>query len=230
MKKKILYIVCSIFILFICFIIFDNFNQKRILKNEVNTFSKKDISKDRFNTPIKTHGNYAVVEKTIKKFLDDYAVSFQNVSKVSEDKILSNMLLADNYKNDGPYFEKSYKYLNDKKLSFDNDMDILIEYCNERNIKKMIKNKNLSDYYVNLYDSLMLNDNMTKDFEDSRLLLEDYKNNMDKLFDNTKAVLDYLFTQKGNWEIQDDKILFKENSMIDQYNLLISKVNNKTNN
>ena len=138
--------------------------------------------------------------------------------------------LADNYKNNGPYFEKSYKYLNDKKLSFDNDMDILIEYCNERNIKKMIKNKNLSDYYVNLYDSLMLNDNMTKDFEDSRLLLEDYKNNMDKLFDNTKAVLDYLFTQKGNWEIQDDKILFKENSMIDQYNLLISKVNKKTNN
>ena len=81
-RKKILLIVSIIVlnIFMICSIYFIvRATMENKLRNEVNNLAKLDITKDRYNTKIKTIGKYAVVEKAIKEYLDEDAVSLQKV-------------------------------------------------------------------------------------------------------------------------------------------------------
>ena len=54
---------------------------KNILNKEMTNLTKLDISKDSFDTEIKSKGEYAVVEKAIKKYLDDYATIEENIEQ-----------------------------------------------------------------------------------------------------------------------------------------------------
>ena len=116
MKNRIFFIV-------FCFIIIDAFFVVGFLvirdsiafnslKSEVNYLSTLDITKDRFNTKIKSSGDYASVESAIKEYLDNYALEIRDISEMVTDSNVESMLSYDNYQKDGPYFKKSILYLN----------------------------------------------------------------------------------------------------------------------
>ena len=137
-KKKFflvfLFILLDMFLL-IGFLVIRDATMLNDLKKEINTLSKLEITKDRYNTKIKTRGNYGVVEKSIKKYLDDYAVSLQEVLNVLDDKELTKVLSYDNYKNDGPEFAKSLEYLNKKKDTFNKKVDTLLNKSDDSSKK-----------------------------------------------------------------------------------------------
>ena len=47
------------------------------LVKEVETIAKLDITKDKFDTEIKTSGNYGKVESAIKEYFNEYADNLQ---------------------------------------------------------------------------------------------------------------------------------------------------------
>ena len=117
-KKKFflvfLFILLDMFLL-IGYLVIRDATMLNDLKKEVRSLSKLDITKDRYNKSIKTSGDYAVVEKSIKTYLDDYAVLLQDVLSVVKDPKLVKILSYDNYSKDGPEFTESLKYLEDTK-------------------------------------------------------------------------------------------------------------------
>jgi hypothetical protein len=229
-KKKLVLILCFTLLCFfivIAYLSFYSLREEAKLKVEVKALTKLDITKDRYNTSIKTKGNYAVVEKAIKSYLDSYAVNMQEVLKLSNDSKLTKILTIDNYSSDGKEFTTSLSYLSTSKTSFDKAIDKLIVMCDQDSIMNNIKTKHLSSYYVNLYNKLMLEGNMSTEFNSFKKTLKTTKTSMDNLYDNTTIVINFLVTNKDNYEIKDGKILFKTSDELTTYNSLVSKVTNK---
>jgi len=196
------------------------------LKKEVNELSKLDITKDRYNREIKSSGDYAIVEKTIKDYLDDYAVNLQDVLQVIQDPKLTKILSYENYSTDGALeFKESLEYISTTKESFNKKIDELSSKLEEDSISNYINDKTNDPYYVNLYLELMLEDNMINDFEETKSLLEKNKIKVNNVFDVSTEVLNFLNTNKGFWKTEDGEIKFLTQELYDQYNSLIAKIN-----
>ena len=223
------------FFLVFCFIILDMFlligylvirdaTMRNDLRKEIHELSKLDITRDRYNRKLKTKGDYATVEKAIKEYLDDYAVSLQEVLKVIDDKELTTILSSDNYTKDGPEFTNSLKYLNTTKDQFNEDINILILNLEEDNIKNYINDKTNDPYYRNLYIELMLDEDMKGNFSETKRLLENTKKDVNNIFSVSTEVLNFLSFNKGNWQVEEGQIKFQTQDLYNQYNTLISKL------
>lgn len=229
-RKKILLIVGIIVlnIFMICSIYFIvRATMENKLRNEVNNLAKLDITKDRYNTKIKTIGKYAVVEKAIKEYLDEDAVSLQKVLAIMNDEKLSKLLSYDNYKSDGPEFKTSLDYITTNKETFNKEIDNLINNLDDENIKKYIRTKTKDKYYINLYDELMLSSKFTKEFNNTKSMLENTKTHVNNIFDTSSEVLNFLVLYKDDWVLEDNQIKFRKQEQYNYYMELVSKVNNK---
>ena len=227
-KKKLFlaigFIILDI-ILVVTFISFHDATMLNNLKKEVNALSKLDVTKDRYNRKIVTSGDYAVVEKAIKSYLDDYAVLLQDTFTVVNDERLKNILTYDNYSNDGPDFVKSLEYLNDGKKKFNESVDLLLLDLEEDTINNYINEKTDKQYFIDLYRTLMLDDDMTDSFEETKKLLTVSKTKMNNVYDTSIAVLTFLTTNKDYWKLEDGQIKFLDVNLYNQYIEMIGKLN-----
>lgn len=206
------------------YIVIGDLKQEDILRNEIKIISEKDVTKDRYNNPIKTKEDYAVVEKAIKEYLDDYAVTLQNVMKIIEDKTIINMLTADNYQKDGPDFKTSKEFLTNTKKTLSEGLTKLSNMTSTETIMKNIEDRKLDKYYNDLYKELMLNGIAEKDFETAKQYLQTAGNQMNNLLNVEEQVIDLLIANKGKWKIENGKIVFQETATLNKYNELCNKL------
>mgnify|MGYP007047908950 FL=1 len=229
-RKKFLlvfgFIVLNMFML-VSFLVIRDATMENELKNEMEYLSKLDITKDRYNKKTVTRGKYAVVEKSIKKYLDDYHLELQEVLKLINDKELTTILSYDNYSTDGPEFTKSLEYLNTSKDTFNKKVDDLINKFGDEEIKNNIYKSTKEEYYVNLYDNLMLSSNMRSNYNSTIELLKSTKSRMNNVYDTSIEVLNFLVLYKDDWVVEDGEIKFKTQDLYNYYNELISKVSTK---
>ncbi len=227
-RRKFLLIFCFILLdmfLLIGFLVIRDATLLNNLKKEVSTLSELDITKDRYNSKIKSRGNYAIVEKAIKEYLDNYAVSLHDVSDIMNDEQLKTILSYDNYLKDGPEFIESLAYLSKTKEKFNKKIDKLINDLDEEIMKNYI-NKKISDpYYINLYKELMLGDSMVQNFNETRDVLNKLKISVNNVFDVSLEVLNFLIVNKESWKVEDGEIKFLTNDLYNYYNILINKLN-----
>lgn len=229
-RKKFLlvfgFIVLNMFML-VSFLVIRDATMENELKNEMEYLSKLDITKDRYNKKTVTRGKYAVVEKAIKKYLDDYHLELQEVLKLINDKELTTILSYDNYSTDGPEFTKSLEYLKTSKETFNKKVDDLINKFGDEEIKNNIYKSTKEEYYVNLYDKLMLSSNMRSNYNSTIELLKSTKSRMNNVYDTSIEVLNFLVLYKDDWVVEDGEIKFKTQDLYNYYNELISKVSTK---
>lgn len=227
-KKKLFlaigFIILDI-ILVVTFISFRDATMLNNLKKEVNALSKLDVTKDRYNRKIVTTGDYAIVEKAIKSYLDDYAVLLQETFTVVNDTKLKSVLTYDNYSTDGPDFVNSLKYLNEGKNKFNENVDLLLLDLEEDTISNYINDKTDKQYFIDLYRTLMLNDDMKDSFEETKKLLTVSKNKMNNVYDTGIEVLTFLANNKDYWKLEDGEIKFLDVNLYNQYIELIGKLN-----
>lgn len=226
-RRKFFFIFCFIIIdaiLVVGFLIIRDATSLSKLDNEMSIIYKKDITKDRYNTKLKSNGGYAVVEKTIKDYLDYYAVNIQKLSQMLDDPKLAEMLSYDNYSKDGPNFNESLKYLEDNKKSFNKIVDELLENMNDDNINKRIFDKTNDSYYISLYKDIMFSDEMSDELNNINDLLNNVKTDANDIYDTCITVLNYLKVYQGEWTLEDGEIKFKTQDMYDYYTGLVNKV------
>lgn len=226
-RKKFFFIFCFIIIdaiLVVGFLVIRDATSLSKLDNEMSIIYKKDITNDRYNTKLKSNGGYAVVEKTIKDYLDYYAVNIQKLSQMLDDPKLAEMLSYDNYSKDGPNFNESLKYLEDNKKSFNKIVDELLENMNEDNISKRILEKTDDSYYISLYKDIMFSDEMSDELNNINDLLNNVKTDANDIYDTCITVLNYLKVYQGEWTLEDGEIKFKTQDMYDYYTGLVNKV------
>ena len=225
----------KIFFFVFCFILLDIFlllgflflrdaTSENRLRKEVESLSKLDITKDRYNTKIKSSGKYKVVEEAIKEYLDDYAVGLQEVSKVLSDSTLTKVLSYDNYASDGPEFTKSREYLNTTKEKFDKTIDELISKSDKETITNFIYDKTDDPELIKLYQELMLDDSILEELNSNKELLINTKVKVQNIIDTSLEVLNFLNTYSDSWVAEEGEIKFQNKELYNYYTNLIDKV------
>lgn len=226
-KKIFFFVFCFIIIdviLLLGFLYLRDATLENKLRKEIETLSKLDITKDRYNTEIKSSGKYKIVEEAIKTYLDDYAVGLQEVSSVLSDSTLTKVLSYNNYQEDGPEFSKSRKYLNETKDKFDKTIDELISKSDKDTISNYIYDKTDDHELIKLYQELMLDDSILEELNSNKELLVNTKVKIDNILDTSLEVLNFLNTYNDSWIIENGEIKFKNQELYNYYNELINKV------
>ena len=196
---------------------------ENIIRKEITALSKLDFSDDKFNTDIKSSGDYAVVETAIKKYLDDYATEVQIVLSVKEDEVLNSLLDSDNLFRDGPLFQESFDYLLLTKNNFDYNVDILMERVNEYSIYGHINNYDVDADDVELYQNLLIDYNILGKIDEMQEKLKDEKVIIDNYFDSISDVLVYLRDNSNMYNMVDGKVVFYDSVMQNTYDDLVNK-------
>ena len=226
-KKIFFFVFCFIIIdviLLLGFLYLRDATLENKLRKEIETLSKLDITKDRYNTEIKSSGKYKIVEEAIKTYLDDYAVGLQEVSSVLSDSTLTKVLSYNNYQEDGPEFSKSRNYLNETKDKFDKTIDELISKSDKDTISNYIYDKTDDHELIKLYQELMLDDSILEELNSNKELLVNTKVKIDNILDTSLEVLNFLNTYNDSWIIENGEIKFKNQELYNYYNELINKV------
>lgn len=224
-KKKLVFlfafIVINMFLLIGFLVIRDAVLENR-LKKEILALTELDITKDRYNLELKSSGDYALVEQTIKEYLDNYAIYLQNVLSIIKDPAFTSLLSISNYISDGPNFSVSISYIEAERKEFNENISQLIHDCDLDVIKEYIYTVTKDPYFVHLYQELMLDENMANDFSDTRKLLEDTKTRVNAIFDTSKEVFLFLRANSGAWKIENSQIKFETEELLKQYNAYIA--------
>ena len=179
------------------------------------------LTKDEIDMTIKTKGDYAVVEKTIKEYLNNYSINIKEAMNIMQDKKMAEILTVDNYKNDGPEFTNSKEYISKTKTDFNEKMNLLMNMTSEEKMMQEIENKNLDSNFVELYRELMLGDKMEEDLKQMVKSLEEASTTINNILDTQEKVIDLLINNKGKWEVQGKQIQFSTQKLVNEYNDLI---------
>lgn len=197
---------------------------KAKLDKEVDLLIKGEVNLN--NIEIKTSGNFAKVEQTLKEYFKEYTQLQQSMLGRIEDEKLQKILTIENYQNDGPEFVESKKYIQESKAALETEINRLKELTNEDAIMSKIKEKKVSGYYINLYKSYLFEgQDLTKEFESVNTELDSTKQIMDSLYNTEIKILDFLTENKEHWKIQNSRIVFDSVSVSAQFNSLKTQLN-----
>lgn len=211
--KIILIVIGVLFLLFIGLVINDF-----IIEDKLNKIVNELANQEVINMKIETSGDYAKVEKAIKTDYNDFYKLVDKIINEYGNPILDKCLSASNYTKDGPDFintraELDQLKLNRKKLNYK-----ILEIVSDESIRAKIAKYNLDEYYADLYK---------KYIADLKLIIDDvikedvyFNDSIDVVIE----ILDFLQEEKNSWIIEDNKILFEDQDLLDKYNWLVNKI------
>ena len=223
MKMKRIVLILIIGIVGATFI-FGNFNkeQTKLLTEESNKILQSDISKDNIDFNIKTKKNYAIVEKSIKEYISNLKNIYVEIEELNNGVNPNNIFTAQNMQ------DKDLKEIEDiikeYKEKSQNCISELEEMLTEEKISENITKNNISSrraYYTGLYNTVMLNDVMKKQYNSLEEKVKDEKSLLIEKINKIDKIREFLEDNKDSWTIKDDKIQFTNlNRMTEYYNLL----------
>ncbi len=227
-NKKVIIAIVIVLILIIGIVgatfIFGNFNkeQTKLLTEESNKILQSDISKDNIDFNIKTKKNYAIVEKSIKEYISNLKNIYVEIEELNNGVNPNNIFTAQNMQ------DKDLKEIEDiikeYKEKSQNCISELEEMLTEEKISENITKNNISsrrDYYTGLYNTVMLNDVMKKQYNSLEEKVKDEKSLLIEKINKIDKIREFLEDNKDSWTIKDDKIQFTNlNRMTEYYNLL----------
>lgn len=241
MKKKTKIILGIIAILVIAVIAIVAFMFVKDLKQEENLntelaslyelLDKYPLNYEAIDVNLKqtiTSGDYAKVERAVKDYSGNFVTYVKQLDELFNNQALVNALSTDNIKEDGPDFTKTKQQLDDAKNSLDKIYSDLSSYFTENKVMSYINDKNLDDYYIDLYKKYTFEgskeDGSSFDLEaegkEIISSLDEFKN----LITTEQELVEFLIKNKRSWKVVNNELVFYSSNLTNQYNNLISKL------
>ena len=166
-------------------------------------------------------GDYAKVEKSIKKYVGDIMKNINDIEEIAESEAVYNSL-------EGKYLEKN----RDKLEATISELDkaskkieaLTSDYkklYSEESVKGYIEGQDLSDSYSALFSE------NAKLFYDDKDLHNDYDSMLKVVADTIRVeakAIDYLNKNKSAWKIVDGSISFTSSDVAAKYNDILQSV------
>ena len=146
----------------------------------------------------------------------------ENISKILDDEKITNSLTSENYKEDGPDFVTTKKYLTETKQSLEEGKNKYYELLTEDGAMKYIKEQNLDSYYEDLYKN-EIKVYINQEERDDKTV-EESINDVISVLSTSEKIINFLSENKGKWEIEDDSIVFDTQKLSDEYDKLTSEI------
>lgn len=218
-KKAIIAILIAIGIIAISIIVYAiiyNKQQQEILTQEIGQITlNKQIDMN-----LKTKGNYAKVEKTIKEYRTKIEELEEQYYNNSAKKLFSELTPTYLAKNKENLAEKLNSLSQNEKIANESVQNI-INMLNINYINNEISKYNLSEKYNEIYLELILEDkDLTKLVQNWKLELKDNTQRMSSL----RELMQILTSNPDDWIVQDGVVKFKNPDSLYRYNILYDKL------
>lgn len=173
-----------------------------------------------------TTGSYKDVETSVKEYMRSFINSVKSLDTLFDSDDIINAVSAENYKNDGPDFVKTKKNLSTASEELDKISEDLLSFFTEEKAMSFIKDKNLDDYYIDLYKQYTVagDDESKSEIANTQKELTNSLNDFKKLINQEQEIIDFLVKNKRSWKIENDEIVFYSQTLIDKYNSLINEI------
>ena len=168
-----------------------------------------------------TKGDYEEVEKSFKNYLKD---NFDNTLKIADilnDENLVNILTVENYLKDGKDFIKSKQYINDTKNKLNEYKNTYLEFFTEEKAMSYINDKNLDEYYIELYREEYVGD---IEHDNGTEVVEKSLNEILDMLNIYEEVINMLSNNQEEWTIEGSYIVFNRDELSNKYDELINKL------
>ena len=218
-----LFFIINMFLV-VGFLVIRDATSLNYLSKEVSILSNLNVTTDRYNRKIQSNGGYAVVEKTMKNYLDQYALEIQDLSLYVPSTKLSKILSYDNYLEDGPEFVNSLLYLDEIQNEYNEKVDEMLRKSTKKFIRDEILSKTNDEYYISLYEKYMFQDDLMHSIRETKSVLKNSRVEINHIIDVSREVLHFLNAYNGSWELKDGQILFKTQDLCNYYDSLIQEV------
>ena len=233
-SKKIVLIIIAIIVLIFLLVagfIFYHGNQTGKLISEVNKIAEMQMMNEDgsmvenpIDMEIKTTGSYAVIEKTFKDYVSEVVNSTKDLAEALDEEKIMNLVSIENMQQDGPDFVNSKQEVENMKQAIEEYITKFQEYANEDNLLSKIDDKDVSDYYKELYKTLAVDEDMETSLEDTVQQLNTAGEEAKQALDDLNSIFNFLSENKDDWQIEDGQIVFNTESSYEEYNSLMSSL------
>ena len=232
-NKKIIGIIVAIVIVaivgLVVFLIMNNNNEAK-LRQEAEKIGKTDLLTEQLDMDIKTKDEYGVVEQTMKEYINEYSKCLKEIETIINDEKMQTLISIENYKNDGPEFNESTKYLTTAKENFNKAIEKIVLLTNEDEMINRIQDKNLKEEYVKLYKELMIGDGIANDLSQTVATINETKGLVNNIFSIQESIINFLKESAGNWQINDQNIIeFNNEELTNKYNSFLDELSGGNN-
>ena len=225
--KIILFIILLAVILVGTFVIWDLIQEKKLNEellyiNELTNADDIDVDTiyEVLNRVV-TKGDYKEVEKSFKNYLKDNFDNTLKIANILNDENLINILTVENYLNDGKDFIKSKQYIEDTKNNLTEYKNVYLEFFTEEKAMSYIKDKNLDEYYIELYREEYVGD---IEYDNGTEEVEKSLNEILDMLNIYEEVINMLSNNQNAWEIVGENIVFDNSELSNKYDELINKL------
>ena len=203
MRRKIIIVIVVVVLVIVAtitFFVIKDLQQEKSLRKEIDEIQKEMVDFEQID-----------VDKISKKL--KATVTTGDYAKI--EKAIKNYM-ADNYQNDGPDFVKTRKILKNTQDKLSASKETMIILSKDDTVMSYLKNVDDS-YYIDLY----------KEMVGEESSVDDIKKNIDdivNLIQSQQNVLEFLSENKNMWNVQNGKIQFDDDILLNQYNQLLLAV------
>ena len=232
MKKAIIGVIIAIILVAaigIGILVVKDFKQEDILRQEMLEFENltraENIDLDQIDQRIrelKTTGDYGVLEKAMKDYLADVVNVSVDIANILNDERIVNALTPENYQEDGPDFVQTKQFLEESKTNLEQYKSEVLQLLTNEGAMSYIENKNLDDYYVDLYKEIALSEDTALDEDNAEI--EASLDEATRILDIESQVINLLSENQNSWEIDGDTIVFNNATLQNQYNDLVGQI------
>lgn len=185
--------------------------QYSVLAQEISKINNEK----RVDLDIKSKGKYEDLERGIKEYANEYYSNINKLKELYSKDELKNMLSIQNIKNDGPNFDTTKTTITNFVSEQNNIKEKLQNMTSEEYLNKKVEEYSLDAKKRGLFLSTL---DLKEDANKIIGIIDSYL----KYVNSIDSVINFLKENKDNWSIKDDKIMFKNVELLNNYNSLIS--------
>ena len=185
------------------------------LKMEGKLIAMRDhiLETEEVNMDITSKGEYAKIEKVMKKYYQEYLTYYDQVNENNYIAIY-NMLTPEFLAYKKEDLEKLLKGLNSYQETFNQGIDGMINLLDEDLIEHKFIDANIDYYYLDFYKELMI----LESDQDTLATWRDYKQENDEKMPYIKSMIEILAYNLEEWYIEDETLYINDNTLLEEYN------------
>ena len=184
--------------------------------------NETDEIKEALGRTVTKRGDYLKTEKAYKQYLTDVYENMQKMTDILDDEKIEKSLTVQNYKEDGPEFTETKKYLAETKQSLEEGKNKFYELLTEEGAMKYIKDQGVDSYYEDIYNKEIKGYINSEENQDETV--KDAINDVIDVLTVSEKIINFLSENKGSWEIEDDSIVFDTEKLSDEYEKLAEEI------
>lgn len=197
--------------------------QAQILQEESKKLAETDLTEEEIDMQIKTSGKYAIVEETMKNYLNDVRDTYLEIKDYCDDEAIAEILSPENIEADAEELTVVKQKVDEHASKLDeykNKMNTLVE---EDNIMQAIESKDLRNYYIDIYKNVMMNEATQANLTTAKTAADEAQEEAWQKIDGLEDVVEFLADNTKYWEVSEGRIQFTNVNKLTEYYSLLNK-------